>query len=128
MIKKRTYWAIALVASIAKLEETTKGPIKLNDAAQVLGIGRDYADQILKKLVAAEIIVTKRGRSGGINLARKETNASSIRDAIEGDQFSRVDHANGFCLDMRVLMLDIDKAVTKVLMKHDTKEINPEHN
>lgn len=65
----RTDYAIRLLYELARLEPGCRGTVR--ELAAVTGVSYDYARGIAANLVAAGLLVSRRGVNGGVRLARE---------------------------------------------------------
>lgn len=101
MISITAEYALRAVVVLAKAKE----PMKTKDVAEVSQVPREYLAKIVQLLAKGEIIDSKKGRGGGISLAR-ELKDISLYDVIkvvdpfrhyETCPFKIKDHKGGLC-------------------------------
>lgn len=101
MISITAEYALRAVVVLAKSE----APMKTKDVAEVSQVPREYLAKIVQLLARGEIIESKKGRGGGICLAR-ETKDISLYDVIEVVDplrhyercpFKLTEHSGGLC-------------------------------
>lgn len=101
MISITAEYALRAVVVLAKAKE----PMKTKDVAEVSQVPREYLAKIVQLLAKGDIIDSKKGRGGGISLAR-DLEQISLLDVIkvvdpfrhyETCPFKIKDHKGGLC-------------------------------
>ncbi|MGY4706479.1 RrF2 family transcriptional regulator [Candidatus Bipolaricaulota sp. J31] len=87
MFSQAVKYAVSSLIELALRGE--KGPVKIRDLAHDLGIPYPFLAKIFPELVRAGIVVSTRGRGGGVRFARSpnEVSLADVIRAIEGDRF-----------------------------------------
>lgn len=75
-INWRTDYAIRIVFEIAKMESGTRATVR--DLAEAASVPYDYARTIVRDLVAAGVMTSRRGVGGGVELARDRSEISVL--------------------------------------------------
>ncbi len=86
MISKKTQYAIKALSYMA-IESETKEKFKIQEISDFCKIPHKFLEQILNDLKQAEILISKRGKNGGYELAKKskDIHMYEVIKAIEGD-------------------------------------------
>jgi Rrf2 family protein len=79
------------VHALSCLEQAHGRPVLIRDLAEATQIGKPYLAKIVNQLVHHGLVTAKRGRRGGIVLARpaRQIALSDVADALEGDHWTR---------------------------------------
>lgn len=82
-LSKLTDYAVVIMAQLAREPERQYASVELADA---LGLPKPTVSKLLKMLVRAELLISRRGTQGGYQLARPASHilASDLIAAIEG--------------------------------------------
>lgn len=93
-ISAKGQYAVRLMLDVAKSENS----ISINSVAKAQGISSKYLEQIVSKLVKANLLESSRGSSGGYKLT-KSPNEISVKDILEvtGDTCTLAPCVNGNC-------------------------------
>ncbi len=77
------------IRALAYLASCSNPPVNIRDVAECAGVPSAYLAKIVKKLVDAGIVESKRGSAGGVWLARpaKLVSLFEISMAVEGKEF-----------------------------------------
>jgi len=83
LISQTAEYAIRAMSALATLPEGKK--IRASDLGRATGIPAPYLSKILRRLVLAELLVSRKGQGGGFSLARpaREIRFIEILDAID---------------------------------------------
>ena len=86
-ISTRGRYGIRIMIDLA--EHVSEWPISLDVVADRQGIPFKYAESIMHQLIQADLITSKRGKTGGYLLTKKTTdyNLAEILVATEGDLY-----------------------------------------
>lgn len=87
MFSQAVKYAVSSLIELALRGE--KGLVKIKDLARDLGIPYPFLAKIFPQLVRAGIVVSTRGRGGGVRFARSphEVSLADVIYAIEGERF-----------------------------------------
>ncbi len=87
MFSQAVKYAVSSLVELALRGE--KGLVKIKDLARDLGIPYPFLAKIFPQLVRAGIVVSTRGRGGGVRFARPphEVSLAEVIHAIEGERF-----------------------------------------
>ena len=83
-VTRRTDYAIRILLELARVGG---GPLSVRELAESQGVPYAFARGIQRELVAAGLVESRRGASGGITLARPadEVTLLDIANAMQGD-------------------------------------------
>ena len=83
-VTRRTDYAIRILLELARVGG---GPVSVRELAETQGVPYAFARGIQRELVAAKLVESRRGASGGILLARPaaEVTLLDIANAMQGD-------------------------------------------
>ena len=83
-VTRRTDYAIRILLELARVGG---GPVSVRELAETQGVPYAFARGIQRELVAAKLVESRRGASGGILLARPaaEVTLLDIANAKQGD-------------------------------------------
>jgi len=119
LLTRETDAAIAILTTLALMKDT----VATSCIARELGLSRMFVRKATTKLASGGFISTKKGRNGGVALARKPDGirVSDVLTALEGDiDLTPCSHGKGRCLkigqcSMRMELLGIEATVRKKL-------------
>lgn len=83
-VTRRTDYAIRILLELARVGG---GPLSVRELAERQGVPYAFARGIQRELVAADLVVTRRGAHGGILLARPadEITLNDVATSMQGD-------------------------------------------
>jgi Rrf2 family protein len=76
MLSQTSEYALRAVLHLAR--EGSDGPLRVGDVAQALGAPGNYLSKILHTLVKARVLSSRRGPTGGFELARRPTEIALV--------------------------------------------------